>query len=272
MTTDNFVILSPAARTPYPRLVRPGLTLSILFVSLAFACGPDTAETAGATTTATDDPVDTDPPTTTGEPYECGDMDPATVAEFRIVFDAWPDLVLNEHEFDRTCTIDSVDVEAGMVITRITCDVDGTPRTATIETSSAPEGPPDWQAGQSVALHSRDFSDEYGNDSVLQLTLSDDPMALLIDGRRWSDNNSSDTTLQIGPIRRELLTTCYPGEDDFNQLRYSLESGVKLDLYSGFRGSLAIDSEHAYAIDLVGSGVWLYHDREHSLIRRVRTE
>jgi hypothetical protein len=72
------------------------------------------------------------------------------------------------------------------------------------------------------------------------------------------------------PASTELLSSCSPGEGDRNTLRYSLDTGPRLDLRSGERGTLAIDTGHLYAVDLQLSGIDLYHDSERSLIRRVR--
>lgn len=291
--------------------MRLGLTSSILLASLALACGPDaadpddptdgpstsqatdssassapttgeqpdtgeseTATTTGGpdeTTTATDGQVETTEPETTGEPPACGDVDPATAAEFRVQLDAWPGQADDDHAVDHTCIIDAVDLDAGLVVTRFTCDVDGTPRSATIEISAAPEGVADWSPGQSVALHSVVFKDEFSGDRELQVTLEGDPAALLIDGRDWWDGPIPQAQ-QIGPILRELVSTCELSEDNRNELRYSLESGEFISLRSGFRGGLVIDPSHLYAVDLAMSGLDQFHNHEHSLIRRILSE
>ena len=75
-----------------------------------------------------------------GEPPACDAIDPATAADFRVMLDAWPDQSPYEAAIDRICVIDSVDVDPDLIVTQITCDVDGTPRAATIEIPAAPEG------------------------------------------------------------------------------------------------------------------------------------
>lgn len=291
--------------------MRLGLTSSILLASLALACGPDTADpddptadpstseatessassapttgvapdtgdsetatTTGGpdeTTTVTDGPVETTEPATTGEPPACSDVDPTTAAEFRVQLDAWPGQADDDHAVDRTCVIDAVDLDAGLVVTRVTCDVDGTPRSARIEISAAPEGVVDWQPGQTIALHSVVVKDEFSGDRELQLTLEGDPAALLLDGRDWWDGPIPQAQ-QIGPILREVVSTCELSEDNRNELRYSLDSGEFISLRSGFRGGLVIDPSHLYAVDLAMSGLDQFHNNEHSLIRRILSE
>lgn len=232
-----------------------------------------TSDGGDLTTTVTDGPIETTgDPETTGEPPACGELDPATNAGFKVVLAGWPDQSDDEHAIDSVCVVDAVAVLSGSVVTEVTCDVEGVPQAASLEIAAAPEGVVDWQAGESVALHSFVFSDDFGSERELHVTRADDPAALLIDGRDWWGDNVPQAQ-DIGPIHREIASSCmFEDEGKRFELLYSLESGATLGVRSGSRGSLVIDDSHVYAIDLAGSGEDCCHGSEHSLIRRVVSE
>ncbi|MDC0666260.1 hypothetical protein [Nannocystis radixulma] len=224
--------------------------------------GDDPEETAGTSDT-------------TGAPGGCPMHEPATSAAFKVSLDAWPDQSDEEHLVDSVCDIDAVDVAGAVVITTLTCDVDGVARAAKFELAVAPEGAVDWQVGQTVAFHSRAGNTEFAGDTALHVTLADDPSLLLVDARNvWGVELPASE--DIGPIHREIVMECTAddlGEDKNNELRYSLMSGAELTLWEGSRGSLAIDASRVFAIDLAQSGYICCHgDAEHSLIRRVLGE
>ncbi|WAS96472.1 hypothetical protein [Nannocystis punicea] len=212
---------------------------------------------------------------TTGAPAGCPADDPATSAAFKVSLDAWPDRSDEEHLVDSLCDIDAVDVAGAVVITTLTCDVDGVARGAKFEFAVAPEGAVDWQVGQAVAFHSRAKNSEFSGDTALHVTLADDPSRLLVDGRDvWGVG--LPVSEDIGPIHREIVMECTAddlGEEKNNELRYSLMSGAELTVWAGSRGSLAIDASRVFAIDLAQSGSICCHgDEERSLIRRVLSE
>lgn len=235
--------------------------------------GPSETTTATdgmVVTTSATEATETDA-TETGSPAGCFPPDPSTSAAFKVLLDAWPGQSDDAHSVDRVCTIDAIGVAAPMVVTEVTCDVDGAMLGAKFELAAAPEGQVDWQVGQSVSLRSRAFEDEFGGDVALQVTLADDPAALLVDGRAWWGEAVPQLEL-IGPIHRDLVMSCVVDVDStIFELKYSFMSG-SVSLWSGHRGSLAIDDSHVYAIDLDHSNEDCCHGSEHSLIRRIKSE
>lgn len=220
------------------------------------------------------DPSDTDPDPSDTDGPACVGKDPATDASFDLLFvDAWPDQLADEYDVDRVCVVDAVGVEAARVVTDITCDVDGAPLKAQFVIAAAPEGQVDWQAGQSVVVQAYLYKDEFGLDKRLGVRPADDEAALLVHGQDWW-GEGVPTIQQIGPIVRERVGECFAGdiEDTRYELKYSLESGSTLGIWSGGRGSLVIDDAHLYAVDLDHADNDCCHGSEHSLVRRVVSE
>lgn len=242
------------------------------------ATDPGTGATdPGATdpgTSATDpgatdpgDPGDAD--TDTDGVEGCGEPEPAAAATFKVTLDAWPDQTDDEHDFERTCTIDAVTADAVTVITSLTCDVDGVPLGAALELAAAPEGAADWAVGQAVTLRSRRYDDDFEGDVQVRMTLVGDPEVLLVDGQNWW-GDGVPLSQQIGPILRERLMSCVARLEDVRYtLRYAL-ADASVTIMSGGRGALSVDAAHTYAIDVALSGTDCCHGMEHSLIRRVK--
>lgn len=253
--------------------------------------GPDETTTATdgpVETTTVSEPTATDPNVTDPDPSDtdpdpsdtdtdgpaCFGKDPATDASFDLLFvDAWPDQLADEYSVDRVCVVDAVGVEAARVVSDITCDVDGAPLKAQFVVAAAPEGQVDWQAGQSVVVQGFLYKDEFGLDKRLDVRPADDEGGLLVHGHdRWGEGVA--TVQQIGPILRERVGECGDGdvEDTRYELKYSLESGSTLSIWSGGRGSLVIDEGRLYAVDLDHADRDCCHGSEHGLIRRVVSE
>jgi hypothetical protein len=229
-----------------------------------------TDTTVGASDTSTAGDTDT-----TGDSTACLPADPATSAAFKVMLDGWPDETDDWHDVERTCTIDAVSSDGITVTTMLTCDVDGVPLGASFEIAAAPEGEVDWGVGQAVTLDSTSMDDpDFGDATYLSVTLSDDPMALLVHGQRWWGELVPGSQV-IGPILRERTSSCDVDplkdiEDVRYGLTYSLMLGASVSIMSGHRGALPIDATHTYAIDLAISGQNELHGGERSLIRRVK--
>ncbi len=231
----------------------------------------DSGESGATDTSTTSEPEDTD--TDTGEEGSCPAADPATAASYKVMLNGWPGQSDEEHDVERSCMVDAVSSGGTVVTTKLTCDVDGVPLGAQFEVSAAPEGEVDWSVGQAVTLRAYRFNDEFGQEIDLQVTLLDDPTALLVHGQDWWGDNVP-TTQMIGPILRERTGSCIgpAGVDEaLFELTYSFMMGANVSIMSGHRGALPIDPTHVYAIDLAHSSEGPEpHGSEHSLIRRVK--
>jgi hypothetical protein len=233
---------------------------------------PDSGDSDTSTTSEPGD-TDTDTDTDTGDEGLCPAADPATAASYTVVLDAWPGQSDAAHDVERSCMVDAVSSDGTVVTTKLTCDVDGVPLGAQFEVSAAPEGEVDWSVGQAVTLRAYRFKDEFGQEIDLQVTLLDDPTALLVHGQDWWGDNVPPTQM-LGPILRERTSSCIgpAGMDELSfGFYYSLIMVSIVFILSGHRGALPIDPTHVYAIDLAHSSEGPEpHGSEHSLIRRVK--
>ncbi|WP_434415278.1 hypothetical protein [Nannocystis pusilla] len=257
--------------------------------------GSPTQSTEGPTTTASaTEPTETsspgtetsDPGTETaaetgtdteGESVVCPEPDPAVDATFAVTFTDWPDNSDESHFIDVLCTIDAVTLEAGMVVTALTCDDAGVPRALGVSIRAAPDGDVTWAAGDSVQLDS--FATGY---DVLNLTRgvtmrTPDRQELLLVAVAGAEE--ADAPTRFAPLLYEIQELCTPpdwGSDSgaVATVGLGIPRGDVLVLDSGQRGDLALDSERHYAVDLEQAIVGECchgNDRLKLLVRRVHT-
>lgn len=204
-----------------------------------------TASTGQATTTAAT--------TTAGEiPAECETFDPAVAADFELKNGDWPEDLQSFHP-GVLCTVDSVTEQAGLVTTALGCDVDGSPLAATLEFSSAPEGPVVWTAGDSVLLGYNFNPHPFPAGFIRQVQLhdADDDSVLMFavdsEGDEGVGSNIAPLTFGIGLVCHE--------EDEREYLPTLLRFGLPddkgtVDVIHRHRGALPIDASDHYIIDV----------------------
>ncbi|MCY1065423.1 hypothetical protein OV090_11655 [Nannocystis sp. RBIL2] len=224
------------------------------------SAGSDSSEPSSST--ATSDGTSS----TGGEfPAECDSADPAVAAMFELQIVDWPDNALVPPGVP--CTVDGVTSEVTMVATALTCDVEGVTLPAIVAISAAPEGQVAWVTGDAVILQYGDFGTESGQVHYLQLRDADDDSALLYAAKSSYHHNVGT---DIEPVSYELLQAC--GVDGYRPalLRFALHD-AQVEIFSGHRGSLAIDGSDAYAIDVGEALTSDLHKNAslHLLLRRV---
>ncbi|MFY0530803.1 hypothetical protein [Nannocystis pusilla] len=106
------------------------------------------------------------------------------------------------------CTIDAVTLEAGMVVTALTCDDAGVPRPLGVSIRAAPDGDVTWAAGDSVQLDS--FATDY---DVLDLTRgvtmrTPDRQELLLVAVAGAEE--ADAPTRFAPLLYEVQELCAP--------------------------------------------------------------
>ncbi|MDC0716347.1 hypothetical protein [Nannocystis bainbridge] len=244
----------------------------------------ETGEPATAGETETGEPAtagETEEPATAGEsetgdpsPAECEQPDPAANAAFELVFKDWE--AGNFAEFDVQCVVDGVTVADAAVTTAITCEVEGAPEPASLRFAVAPEGAVAWDAGAAVRLLV-DKNFDFASRRIVQLRAAADDAILVVAVSGGIDNNSGYPEAFL-PLVYDFSSVC-PVSDDTGgdgtpaQIDLSDPGKAELHLISQHRGSLAIDAEHAYAVDagevVIGESNH-YPVSQEVLLRRVR--
>jgi hypothetical protein len=246
-------------------------------LACAPACAPkdgepgETDSTSGSSTgtdgtDGTDGSTDTEEPTG-GQQSQC-EAEPTDAAEFEFTFD-W---VQEEPKVDVACEVDAVTVDAGQVTTAFACDIEGTPGAASLRFAVAPEGPVDWEAGLAVRLEWLEEL-EFGDLRLVQLRAAADDGLLAVGV--FGGQEGPDVHEALAPLTYGHSAVCEapPGEVVAAQLDFEAPWGEALHLMQGQRGSLPIDAEHAFAVDVGRAednasahfGLW-----QNVVLRRVR--
>ncbi|WAS90707.1 hypothetical protein [Nannocystis punicea] len=234
---------------------------------------PTETETDGEVTAATDDTAGTDD---TGPdpdlPEECvAPADPAVSAAFSIEGPGWlPTENFANFKADLTCTVASVAVDAGTVTTELACELDGAPQTATFKIAAAPEGEVDWAADDEVKLYVGQ-SEEFSVFQAVRLQRLDDSI-LAVAVRGGFDNGLGSV---FEPLGHSIVPACGEALDVITPaaIEIAIPEGPSVVIFSGHRGALPIDEEHAFAIDAarVEVGYCCHHsDEQEVALRRVR--
>ncbi len=240
--------------------------------------GPTTSGTGFLTTLGTTGPGDTEGETagdtenTGGGPLPalCSEQQPGVSAAFETTVDTFGDVV--------PCTVDAVSIEAGMVVTALTCDARGGVTTGTLRMAEASEGPPTWKAADEVTLRSASLSDigfdETWRHFVLRRAADDSLLAVGID-------RDTIESAWLAPIVLERSYPCGPHDDPdpfSNEHVYQLDftlADETLSLPAFHRGSLSIDEVDEFAIDVerAVTNICCHFEGGHwqnVLVRRVR--
>ncbi|PCC68395.1 hypothetical protein SAMN02745121_05038 [Nannocystis exedens] len=207
-----------------------------------------------------------------GPPAACEMPDPAADAAFELTFADWD--AGQFADVDVQCVVDAVTVAGDAVTTAMTCEVDGGSAPASLRFAEAPEGPVDWAAGLAVRLQiEKNF--EFATKRIVQLRAAADDAILAVAVSGGTDNNSGYPQAFL-PLVYGYSQVCEGGETDGGtpaQIDLSGPGEAELHLVAHHRGSLPIDAEHAYAVDV---GEVVVGDSNHFpvsqevLLRRVR--
>lgn len=243
----------------------------------------DTNATENTSDSDTEDTDDMPPDPTTGdEPETGGDTDPAPVvcdaedpsvsSAFEVVLTGWPGMTTDEHAIDQRCTVDSVAIEAGMVVSELGCSVDGELLPATVRVAVSPTGSVTWKAGDEVTLESQRFiEDEFGA-TIRLLRLADADTTLRVVGVEAGDPQAA----WFLPFTAEAAFPC--GVEDPNlgeALVFQLDIGLgdaEVSVLHAHRGVLPIDADQVFAIDVGEASTnhcCHFTRKEEVLIRRV---
>ncbi|MFY0540773.1 hypothetical protein [Nannocystis pusilla] len=142
-------------------------------------------------------------------------------------------------------------VAGDAVTTAMTCEVDGASAPASLRFAAAPEGPVDWEAGLAVRLRiEKNF--EFATKRIVQLrAAADDAIpAVVVSG--GTDNNTGYADAFL-PLIYGYSQVCEAGDTEGGapaQIDLEGPGEAELHLVAHHRGSLAIDAEHAYAVDV----------------------
>ncbi|WP_434417714.1 hypothetical protein [Nannocystis pusilla] len=172
------------------------------------------------------------------------------------------------------CAVDAVTVAGDSVTTAMTCEVDGGSAPASLRFAVAPEGPLDWEAGLAVRLQI-DKNFEEAAQRIVQLRAAADDAILAVAVSGGMDNNSGYPQAFL-PLSYGYSKVCEAADTEGGtpaQIDLGGPGDAELHLVSHHRGSLPIDAEHAYAVDV---GEVVVGDSNHYpvsqevLLRRVR--
>lgn len=228
-------------------------------------------ETAGQTDPDTDDIETSLAPETGGDefPPECHMADATADASYELDFLAWTPI--DNFDGDVLCVVEAVTVDAGRVTTAMTCDVEGAPEPASLRFRDAIEGPVDWEAGDEVRL--RMFGrNEFEFIHTVELRAAADDAILAVVAHGGSDGNWMFPEAFL-PLVYDVSQPCGEDTDASVQIDIVDPGKAELHLLSMHRGTLAIDAEHLYAVD-VGKAVIdpspHYSVHQEVVLRRVR--
>jgi len=260
-----------------------------LLLLLVTGCPADKADSATDTnpsedTADTEDSGDTSPDPTTGDepqtggdtdapPAACEEEDPSVASAFEVVLSDWPGMTTDEHAIDERCAVDSLAIEAGMVVSELSCDVDGQLLPATVRVAVSPAGSVTWKAGDGVRLESQRLIDDEFGATIRLLRLADADTTLHVVGVEAGDPQAA----WFLPFTAEAAFPC--GVEDisggeFLPLRLDIGLGdADVSVFHAHRGVLPIDAGQVFAID-VGEASTNYcchfTRKEEVLIRRVK--
>lgn len=261
----------------------------ILLLSLLAACPSkdgvdktteDSSITDGtATATESSGEPSTGEPTSateSGLPAECELSDPSVSSQVEVIVEGWPEPPPpGSYNFDVECTIDDVSVDAGIVSTALTCDVDGSMLPALVQMPEAPEGEVAWEAGKAVRLIAYDyFTDPGDRERLFQLRAAADDALL---AAAMESPYGTWHSMVFAPLTFAYEYACGPmNSDDRVPLRVDLgiPNGATVSVFAHQRGQLPIDASQTYAIDVEEATTsWSGHNSEYFqvFVRRVRT-
>lgn len=228
-------------------------------------------ETAGQTDPDTDDIETSLAPETGGDefPPECHLHELTADASYELEFLHWNPL--GNFDGDALCVVEAVTVNGGLVTTSMTCDVEGAPEPASLRFRDAIEGPVDWEAGDEVRL--RAFGrNEFEFIHTVELRAAADDAILAVVAHGGSEGNWMFPEAFV-PLLYSVSQPCGEETDASVQIDIVDPGKAELHLMSKRRGTLAIDAEHEYAVD-VGKAVIdpspHYSVHQEVVLRRVR--
>lgn len=222
-------------------------------LACAGACTPKDGEpgetdTTSASSTGTEgatEPGETDTGEPTGGEQASCEAEPTDAAEFEYSFD-W---AADSEKVDVPCEVGAVTVDAGRVTTSFSCDVDGTPGAASLRFAVAPEGPVAWDAGLAVRLQSF-LVGEFGDLRLVQVRAAADDALLAV--AVWGGLEGPDVHEAFAPLTYGDTPVCGPPTTAAVPVQLDFEApwGATLHLMQGQRGSLPIDAELAFAVEV----------------------
>ncbi|MCY1054551.1 hypothetical protein [Nannocystis sp. SCPEA4] len=227
-------------------------------------------ETGGQTDPDTDDIETSLAPETDGEglPLDCQQSDLLADASFELDFLTWDPL--GNFDRDVLCLVDAVTVDESHVTTTMTCHVDGAPEPASLRFRDAFEGPVDWAAGDEVRLRALGAT-EFEFKHIVELRAAADNGILAVAVHGGSDNNSGFPEAFL-PLVYGFSLACGETADPI-QIDIIDPGKAELHLISKHRGTLPIDAEHQYVVD-VGEAIQSesphFPVEQAVLLRRVR--
>ncbi|MCY1070371.1 hypothetical protein OV090_36850 [Nannocystis sp. RBIL2] len=184
-----------------------------------------------------------------GSPAGCEEADPSADAGFELSFQEWD--AGQFADVDVPCAIDAVTVAGDAVTTAMTCEVDGASEPASLRFAVAAEGPVDWEAGLAVRLRiEKNF--EFATKRIVQLRAAADDEILVVAVSGGTDNNSGYADAFL-PLSYGYSQACEAGDTEGGapgQIDLGGPGEAELHLGAHHRGSLPIDAEHAYAVDV----------------------
>lgn len=257
----------------------PVLALSLLFACSSNGSGDQTTDESSitdgpGTATMSSAPGSAGEPTSEGElPAACEEVDPSVSSKAEILAsELMPDF--DEYDFDVLCTIMYAGVVAGIegMSIELSCDVDGSTHFVGISAMpELPEGEFVWEEGQAVRLIAFAANPDPGDREILfQLRDAADD-TLLAAGMQ---SPHVDHSAVFAPLTFAYEYACGPhGQDVPLRIDLGLPGGASAGVFSGHRGQLPIDAEHAYVIDVeeaVGNHCCINELSFKVLVRRVR--
>jgi len=221
--------------------------------------GPLTAGSSATDTSATDpsttDPSATDPSTTgTGAFGSCDDADPELDAAYLVSFGLWEDpqiLELDDELHDVTisdiCTISSVTVDLGDVITGLECtqgDVD-------IRVVAPRSGDVAWSPGESVSFDFRDAVEDISVSIKVEkyVAVRRDERPLFV-GVSADDDHFGELFDPVSVTYDGALCGGDVVAEDAGVLTFEAPGGGETSIYDRNRGSVDVDGDLILDIDV----------------------
>jgi hypothetical protein len=229
------------------------------------------ATEASATEASATDTGETD----TGElPAGCEEADPAVKFELEFAFAAWDPNEDAVHEVDTTCVVGESSLDAGVVTTALSCELDGVAQPASVRYSAAALDQ-DYATGEQVTVKSKSYS---GGEIDLGVEVRF-TMRSMVDDRLLIAAMRGETVLPewSAPLVVEALPTCGPDGNDIvfpMEVRVTSPSGPSVSVFHGRSGALDLGDGFAYAIDVEEAtlGNCCHYALWHQLLlRRVKT-